>query len=460
MFIKRPWAFWRRTQYLIVLFVFFSFIGTGVYFGYFYEAANCFDNTQNGDERGIDCGGSCVRICAFDVTPVRQVWANVFRVTEGQYNAVAYIENTNIGVGSPEVRYTFTLLDRDGIITERSGLTILPPDSVYPIFEGRIDTGSRVPTETILQLEEPELWLPADIGREQFIVENRVLTDIENSPRLEAEVTNTELTEAQDVEIVATIFDSGGNALTSSRTFVPLFPGRSTEDIVFTWPEPIAKTIRSCAVPTDVVLAIDLSGSMNDDSDDPPEPVTSVLRAAEAFALRLGDNDQVSIVTYASDAAVPQPLTDDKAQAREEISSLSIAPEEETGSTNTGSAIIAATEELSSERQNPDARKVLVLLTDGLANAPGQGQEPEEYARGAATDLKGADTEIFTIGLGSQLNESFLREVATGESYYFNAPTAATVNRIYESVTAAICEDGPAVIEIIPKTETSFTPLR
>lgn len=455
---NRPWAFWRRTQYIIGVLLFVGLIGSGLYFLYFYEAANCFDGVQNGNERGIDCGGSCARVCAIDVTPPRVLWAEAFKVTNGQYNAVAYVENTNISVGSPEVQYTFTLSDRTGTIATRSGATVLPPDSVYPLFEGRINTGSRVPTKTELTLEGAEPWLSADIGREQFTVEEYSLAGIDSNPRLDARIANNALTAAQDVEIVATVFDSNRNPLTASRTLVENFPSRTTQSVVFTWPEPIAKTIRSCAVPTDVVLALDLSGSMNDDGGTPPEPVTSVLNAASAFVARLSAQDRVGVVTYASNAVLRRQLTQDSAGARSTITSFAINPAEETGSTNIGDALLAARSELDSARHNDDARKVLVLLTDGLANAPDE--TPERYALDAADSLKATDTEIFTIGLGNSVNENFLREVSSGEGYYFRAVSAATIDRIYQSVTEAICEDGPAVIEIIPKTNTNFTPVQ
>jgi Mg-chelatase subunit ChlD len=451
---NRPWAFWRRTQYVAIFSVFLLLLGSGAYFGFFYEPANCFDGRKNGEERGVDCGGKCARVCALDVRAPTVLWSRAFRVTDGQYNAVAYIENTNQNVGSPEVRYTFELYDRDGLITTKSGTTVLPPDSVYPIFEGRINTGDRIPTQAQIVLEDPELWLPATAGREQFVVEGRELVNADSGPRLNAQITNTALTEAKNVEIVATIFDTRGNALTASRTIVPIFGSRTTENVVFTWPEPIAKTVRSCEVPTDVVLAIDLSGSMNDDGGNPPEPITSVLHAAEAFIDRLNPKDQAGIVTYASTAATPQSLTNVRATVREVVGGLTISPQAETGSTNTGDALIAANTEINSARHNPDARKVVVLLTDGLATSGGQ--NPEKHARDAAAALKATNTELFTIGLGGNVHEAFLKEIASGEKYYFRAATAETVDQIYRSVTDAICEDGAAVIEIIPKTGTNF----
>lgn len=451
---SRPWAFWRRLQYFAGFLFVFVIAGTGVYFAYFNAPPTCFDGRQNGDERGVDCGGTCQRICAIDIVAPRVVWAESFKIVDGQYNAVAYIENKNVGIGAPEIGYTLTLSDSEGVIVQRSGVTVLPPDSTYPVFEGRIDTGTRVPTKTELVLAEDARWIPAIGGREQFVVESRNLTRADESPRLDAELTNTALTSAQNVEIVATIFDAGNRPLTASRTFVENFGGRTTQDVVFTWPQPIAKTVRSCEVPTDVILAIDLSGSMNDEGGTPPQPVSAVLEAAAAFTERLGTNDQVGVVTYFTTASTPQLLTTNKEGAGNIVAALTIPAAAETGSTNTGDAIKAATAELASSRHNADARKVLVLLTDGLTNAPGE--NAEAYARDAAGVLKDTGTDIYTIGLGTNVNETFLRELASDSDHYFKAASKETINTIYQNVTSAICESGPAVIEIIPKSTSFF----
>ena len=456
--VARPWAFWRQVQYGTGFSLFWCAVIALVYFNVFYQSPTCFDNRQNGDERAVDCGGVCTRICAFDVETPSVKWARSFRVSDGQYNAVAYVENRNKTAASPAVPYTLKLYDADGVIAERSGTTILPPDSVYPIFEARIITNGRVPTQTFLELGEATMWVPASAGREQFTANSRTLTGADTRPRLEARITNNALVAADDVEVVATIFDARGNALTASRTFIDEFPARREATAVFTWPEPIAKTVRSCEIPTDVVIAIDLSGSMNNDSDTPPQPITSVLAAAKAFVGRLRSQDQASVVTFASSANVLQPLTTDAASVAATIAALKIDPKEETGNTNTGDALLRAGEELNSVRHNGEARKVLVLLTDGLATAPAK--EPEAYAQAAATAVKAQGTEIFAIGLGASVNMDFIRSVASSEVQAYAALSVGQIDSIYKTITASLCEDGAAVIEIIPKTTASFENLQ
>lgn len=452
------WAFRRRMQYGIGFGLFWVFVFTGVYFAYFNIAPTCFDGAQNGEERGIDCGGACTRICALDVQEPKVRWAQSFRVRDGQYNAVAYIENRNIDVAAPEIKYTFTLYDNEGLIAEKTGTTVLPPDSVYPIFVGPIQTGDRVPTQTFMEFEAPEVWRPASAGRDQFSVVDRNLTGAGASPRLDATILNSALTEAREVEVVATIFDSRGNALTSSRTFVENFAPQSEQDVVFTWPEPIAKTLRSCEVPTDVILAIDLSGSMNNDSANPPQPVTAVLSSAQSFVSRIKDKDQVSVVTFASEADTRLQFSNDVSRAASVINTLGIDPEEETGNTNTGDAFAHAMAEFTSQRHNQDARKVLVVLTDGLATAPEE--EPEEYAKQQAEALRASGVDVYAIGLGEKVNMDFVGSLASSPEYTFKALGSSEVDEIYRTITGAICEDGAAVIEIIPKISASFPPLQ
>lgn len=449
------WALWRRMQYFGIFAVIILIIGGSLYLSFFYSAPSCTDGWQNGDEAGVDCGGVCARICPFQVTQPQVQWARSFEITDGQYNAVAYVENRNQDAATPELSYTFSLYDNQGLITERSGTTILPPDSVYPVFEGRIITNGRTPTRTFLEIEEPENWVAApDAGPDQFTLVERTLTGADSEPRLDAVLRNNSLEEVAEVEVIATIFDKERNALTSSRTIVENFAPRSETDLVFTWPQAIAGTVRSCEIPTDVLMAIDLSGSMNDDGGTPPQPISTVRDAAERFITRLQSTDQAGVITFATDAMRVAGLSSDLGAVQQAISELSIAAEAETGSTNTGDAFIRAQEEFSSDRHDENARKVLVILTDGRATAPNE--DPEAHALREAANLKNTGVEIYAIGLGENVNFEFIQNLASDDTNAYQALATGDINRIYREITSSLCEDGPAIIEVIPKTDAGF----
>ncbi len=474
----RKWAFWRRVQYGTGFFTFWLLVSGLVYLIYFTTPPTCFDSLQNGGEDGVDCGGPCVRICAISVTPPSVLWVNSFRVADGQYNAVAYIENRNEVAATRELNYTLTLLDGNEVIAEKHGVTLLPPNSVYPIFEGPIFTeGGRVPTETTLTLEPVAVWQPATMGREQFRVLDYELMDVDARPRLSTQVENTALTDATAVEVVATIFSSAGTPLTASRTFIDNFRARTTRDVVFTWPNSIARTVRSCEIPSDIVLLIDRSGSMRADGQNPPEPLTSAKLAAETFIEQVKGEAQVGVISYATTPSLPieQTLTADLTAAREAIASVTMGTDG-VQYTNLGDAFRSAYQELSSDRGRDNARKVIILMTDGDVTMP---FDPEtgnmnrefaaNYARQQAEVAKDSEVTVYTIGFGDFLRNpgpdltrdtGLLRELASGAEYFFTAPTATELANVYQTIASGLCEEGITRVEIIPKTDANFTPLR
>lgn len=475
MEIKRPWAFWRQLQYGAGYLFIVLLLVVGVYYQYFHTPANCFDGVQNGNEQGVDCGGECLRICAFTVAPPVVLWAKSFAVTDGQYNAVAYIENRNLRAGTPTLRYTFRLLDNQGVITEKTGVTELPPNFTFPVFEGRIQTGDRVPTETILILEDADLWLPAEYNRSQFRTISTNIRGVNARPRLDVVIENTEVTPVQDVNVVAVIFDSLGNPLTASQTFVESLAGRTQSDLVFTWPRPIATTIRSCDVPSDVMIVLDRSGSMAADGGDPPEPLESAKQAAAQFAELLRDRDQVGYFSYATLPSDPieQSLVVAKNQAISSILTTRMGTDG-TQYTNMGEAFRVAQAELLSSRAREEARKVIVILTDGDVTRPVNPETGERdiqyaanYAREAADEAKLAGITVYSIGFGDffanvsdviERDLDLIEDLASSPAQSFVAPTISQLQAVYRDIAEDICESGPARFDIIPRTYGHFAP--
>jgi len=463
MSVKRKfrwWAFWRRFQYSAGFLLIVSSIAILVYFLTFYTPANCFDQKLNGNETFVDAGGNCVRIDPTTVTSPSLVWAKSFEVEPGQYNVVAYIENANQTAGTPALEYTFQLLSNGTVVAERSGVTPLPPNSSYPIFEGRVFTDDQAEvTDTRLVLEPAEDWRPASVRRDQIRSVGVELEGADSRPRLNVAIENTSIASAENIEVVATIFNTAGVAVTASQTYIPAISARSTSDIVFTWPNPLTRTVESCVIPTDVVLGIDLSGSMNNDGGDPPQPVTDALQAASTFASSLQEKDQVGVVTFATDAVVTRPLDTAYGQVAQSIRTLAIAPEAENGFTNTVEALRQARAELDSTRHNLDARRVLVLLTDGLPTVSGDADVVTE-AETLAQELNAAGVKIYAIGLGQDVDTQFIENIASDRTNAYLAPTGADLANIYSEITSSLCEAGAGEIEIIAKTDITFAPLR
>src|SRR6185503_5513235 len=109
------WAFKRQFFYVFVLILFVAAFGYLITYPVIHKAPSCVDNKQNGNETGIDCGGSCINACVSQVDPVSVLWARSFRVVPGRYNAVAYLENHNKNVAASKVNYIFRFADKNNI---------------------------------------------------------------------------------------------------------------------------------------------------------------------------------------------------------------------------------------------------------------------------------------------------------------------------------------------------------
>jgi Mg-chelatase subunit ChlD len=100
-----------------------------------------------------------------------------------------------------------------------------------------------------------------------------------------------------------------------------------------------------------------------------------------------------------------------------------------------------------------------VLLTDGLPTAAGDIDAVAE-AQSAAAALAASGADVYIVGLGQQVDQTFIRSIASDPDNAYLAPSRSDLAAIYDQITASLCEVGPTKIEVIAKTKTNFAPLR
>lgn len=232
------WASRRRTAYMGIIAFAALIILAPLFFTIFNKEPTCFDGKQNGDEKGIDCDGLCKRTCDARISNPTILWSRAFKVSDGVYNAVAYIENPNFDSGASNIPYTFKLFDDKNIlIAERKGSTFISPNNITPIFETAIFTGKRTPSKTFFEFNKTPEWYKIDDANSSLSVSDIKLAGEESSPRIDAVLSNSSIYDARDIEVVAIVFDSKNNAIAASSTFIDRLSGRTSQNIVFTWPE-------------------------------------------------------------------------------------------------------------------------------------------------------------------------------------------------------------------------------
>ena len=194
----------------------------------------------------------------------------------------------------------------------------------------------------------------------------------------------------------------------------------------------------------DIVLAMDISGSMLAQDFKPNRIESSKKIASEFVADRQGD--RLSIVAFAGEAFTQCPLTTDRGAVQTSLAHLRSGIIED--GTAIGNGLATAINRL---RESSSKSKVVVLLTDGVNNSGSMSPLM------AADIAKNMGIKVYTIGVGRQgtaptpvidpfgnvglamveveIDEELLREISsmTGAKY-FRAENAEALTKIYDEI--------------------------
>lgn len=459
-----PWASRRKSIYLTILVLTLTSISFFTFWKFWYKAPTCFDKVKNGDETGIDCGGSCTLVCSDSIIKPIVKWdPRLFEISDNVWSVLAYVENPNINAEATYLPYTFTIYDQNNqVLVERKGATILPKNKTVGIFEGSITpSGSRKPRRAVFEIGNDIIWEKVKNSDEKISITHSSILRLSTTPRIEANVKNEGTKEVKNIELVAAVFDGSDNVIAASRTFVESIKKDQSASVFFTWPKPFELGSKACEKHSNVMLLLDRSGSMASLSVNPPQPLTEAKEAATSFVERLGAKDRAGIISFATAAKEPIDaiLSSDASSTEQAINSINIE-QDSTQYTNIYDAVHAAWQELISTRADEEFAKIIVLLTDGVANNPrnpnGKTETDdikyaEDLAAKEASSAKKDGVIIYTIGLGNKVNEAFLKSLASEDKNYFFAPSAENLETIYKNISTDICKEVPARVEITYK---------
>lgn len=457
-----PWASRRKNLIMGAIIFALSLFAFVIFWKFWYMAPSCVDGIQNGDEAGIDCGGSCARVCSGDaIRPIIRWDPRLFEIIPGVWSALVYVDNPNSNLEANYLPYSFTIYgENNQVIAERKGATILPKNRTVGVFEGNITLPENTrPRRTVFEIGTNISWKKNDLPNPDIKITHTPILRLDTAPRVEATIRNNDIFDIKNIEFVIAIFDGSGNAIAASRTLLEELKRNDSANIFFTWPKPFDLKELQCDKPSDIMLVLDRSGSMASISMNPPQPMTDAKNAAISFVDGLGDKDKVGVVSFATDAKNPidSLLSSNFEEVKDSIQKINI----ENGATqftNIYDALRFSRQELLSDRaRGGEVSKVLILLTDGVANNPrnpdgGTEEEDIKYAENLAGEeasiAKREGINIFTIGLGNQINESFLTRLASVADNYYYAPTTENLDVIYKNISSNICQEVPARVEI------------
>jgi hypothetical protein len=237
------WARKLRLQYeLMVGGTFFVLLAVFLYVG-LSKPPTCYDGKQNEDEIGVDCGGICNARCAFEVQDLQLLWSRPFPVSEGFWNAVAYVENPNFDSYAEGIPYIFSVYDEENVlILEREGVAFITGDPVIPIFSGGLDVGSRVPRRANFEWKASPYWLRLPTKHDIDLSAQRVFPSA-TVQEVEATLHNREVHELRNIVITALVYGKEGNAIAASETLVEFLGPLEKAQVTWTWPQPFTEEV-------------------------------------------------------------------------------------------------------------------------------------------------------------------------------------------------------------------------
>ncbi len=199
----------------------------------------------------------------------------------------------------------------------------------------------------------------------------------------------------------------------------------------------------------EVMVALDISNSMNASSTDNPQDISRLQRAKLIVQKMMDsfDNDKVGLIVFAGNAYMQMPMTSDVSSAKLFLNNIStnLAP---TQGTAIGAAVTLAAQSFSPSKK---AQKTIVVITDG--------ENFEDDAASAAHQAQKQGIQVNVIGVGSQngapipmpeggfltddagqtvttfLNEKMAQDIAkAGKGVYINGAASDAVETLHETL--------------------------
>lgn len=241
------WAENKKRNITIVLGILLFIALIFITFSVQNKKPTCFDGLQNGQETGLDCGGSCQKVCRDEVRNIVVWWERPFKVTHGVYNVVAFFENQNLESGIKEVAYEFRLYDKDNVLVSepRRGTTFIESNKRSAVFESGITTGDNEAYTAFFKISSVQNWERTDLSFSYnlFNIGEPILSSQDTTPKITATIKNESFYNFVDVPVVVIVYNNKDNAIAASRTYIDSIEQGETQSVYFSWPEPFSENV-------------------------------------------------------------------------------------------------------------------------------------------------------------------------------------------------------------------------
>jgi hypothetical protein len=234
------WAGRRKALVIVIIASVAVAFLAALAFSVFYQTPTCFDQKQNQDELGVDCGGSCTTLCKSQVGTAPIVrFVRPLAPQPGRTDIIAYIDNPNGAATANAAPFTLEVYGADRALIAKKDVTVdLPAATTVPLYLADVVPTGAVAAQAFLSFNPDRAkWTRAAERAPIPQVDAIVIQDGER-PRVTATLVNPIAKPFYNVTLVATVFDPAGNAIAASQTFVGQLAAQGTSPLTFTWNVP------------------------------------------------------------------------------------------------------------------------------------------------------------------------------------------------------------------------------
>ncbi|OGZ33153.1 MAG: hypothetical protein A3I88_00590 [Candidatus Portnoybacteria bacterium RIFCSPLOWO2_12_FULL_39_9] len=241
----------RLAKQIIIAIIFFLILAGFGFLVYWNILPNpsCFDNIQNQNEEGIDCGGPCQSCEAAALKNLEIIWVKSLYVKDNFYDLAARIKNPNQNYGSGRIVYYFKFYDLDdNLIGQEKGTAYILPNQLKYLIAPKIE--SRKTIKKIEILFEPIEWQKLkEYQAPQLAVSQKEYSLSESGQPAKSQVSglviNKTAFDFDQIDIDVLLFNQAGEIIGLNTTRVNTLLAGQERSFIVAWFEPIKEPVVS-----------------------------------------------------------------------------------------------------------------------------------------------------------------------------------------------------------------------
>ncbi len=189
----------------------FALFVTGLYFLFAKPAISCTNKIKDGTEEGIDCGGSCQKICLpSDLQSLRAPSVQVFSPVVGKLGVLINLQNPNPTLAARSFAYQLDLLNASGTIIKSffdTGYLYANEATYLAQFLDGYDT--KTVSRAEIKITSTDWAKTAEFPKPQFDIQDRKVSSVGGEVQVSGRLVHRDTVNMPVVKIIA-IFKSGG----------------------------------------------------------------------------------------------------------------------------------------------------------------------------------------------------------------------------------------------------------